>query len=405
MKKQVGRFDFRPLEKPVKTDQGFLRVPVLATRSGVFTYRRSDGSILKELRPPEEVFNEESMKTLSGIPLTNRHPTSLVDAKNAKKFMVGFVSDFVEREGDYLKTFVTITDQSTIDEVEKNGLREVSCGYVCDLEESEGKHDGEEFQLVQRNIKYNHLALVDKGRAGPEARLRLDEGDAILDENETGLSAQTTKTKGVSVAKITLNGVDFEASEALASAVQTALDKANSTIDSLKKSKDEMGEKMKASKEEKEKKDAKIDALETELKEAKEAKLDSKQIHELVKHRQALVNVAEKVLDKDTKLDEMDDAEIKKAVVAKKCPELKLDEKSEVYVEARFDHICETLETEKTDSKDEEKTDPVKEALKQKQTKTDKVETFEEKRARIQKADAEAWKQPLSATKKQIVVQ
>jgi hypothetical protein len=402
--KRFARFDVRPLEKPTKTESGFLKVPVFATRSGVFKYVKADGTIVREFRPPGNVFDENSMVTLAGVPVTNRHPAEMVDSKNAKKFMVGFTSDNVEKHGNMIKTSVTISDQAMIDEIEKGGLREVSCGYSCDLDFTPGRTDeGEEYDAIQSNIIYNHLAVVDRGRAGRDVRLRMDANSAILDnENNEPFDNNGPQPKqggNMGTAKIKLNGAEYEVDAGVASAMKSA----------LKEAKDqgmaEMKEKM--SKDMEKKKDEfdaqldtvqeKLDAAEKELKEAQGQKLDHAQIQELVVARQRVMDTAQTVLKDAEKLDEMSDFEIKKAVIVEVTNLDAEDEKltKETYVDARFDAIVETVEAEKADGNDK-----LKEALGKKAGKKDSDEIDAEKvRIEKMKKDSEAWKQPLGSNK------
>jgi hypothetical protein len=50
------------------------------------------------------------------------------------------------------------------------------------VERKDGNFHGEPYTHVQRRIRYNHLALCDKARAGAQATLRLDADDAIMVE-------------------------------------------------------------------------------------------------------------------------------------------------------------------------------------------------------------------------------
>ena len=393
--KTVKRYDFNALGKATKTEQGYLRVPVSATRTGVLTYRKGDGTVIRELRPKEEVFKKESMDTLGGVPLTNRHPTELLNSKNTKHYAVGFTSDKVQQNDIYLDTIATITDQDLIDEIEKGGLREVSCGYECELEESPGEFDGQAYDVIQRNIKYNHLAVVDKGRAGPQVRLKLDSSDAILENqcNNDKLKddqIENQKVKGgKTMTKVMVNGVEYEASEPLAGAIVAALEKAKSEVAQSEQASQDAQKQMTDMKANMEKMEAKADALEKENKDLKEAKMDEKTILARVVARRKIEDLASKVLPAETKLDEMTDLQIKTEVLKATCPEIKLDGKSEIYVEARFDHV---LETHK------DGTDALAAALtKQNASRVDgaKGSNADEARARSMKADAEAWKKPL----------
>lgn len=401
---KYARFDFQKLQKPQKLDNGFLKVPVFATRSGVFKYTKQDGTIVREFRPPEEVFNTKSMDSLKGVPLTNRHPTELVDARNAKKFMVGFTSDVVEKHDNLVSTSVTITDENIILEIENDGLREVSCGYVCDLEFTPGRTpEGLNFDAIQRNIQYNHLAVVDTGRAGPEVRLRMDANSAILENEENEIkNNQSSKKdgansnkKGEIMVKITLDGVEFEVESGLAQAINSARKQAkkDGAADATKSFETIKTDSETASQAKLDEKQAKIDTLEGELKTAKEQKMDAKAIHEAAQTRSKLVAQAETVLDSEKITPEMTNIDIKKAVIVEKTNMDAEDEKlkSEVYVDARFDAIAETIEAEKADGNGK-----LKDALSKKAGKKDGDDLeADEIRTKNMKADSEAYLKPI----------
>lgn len=103
------------------------------------------------------------------------------------------------REDIYLDTSIQITDEEVIKSVldEENPLRELSCGYEADIVKEDGTFQGEEYDHRQTNIKYNHIALVQRGRAGPEVRLQLDSADAAGDGLEDMVKAdiETTEEK------------------------------------------------------------------------------------------------------------------------------------------------------------------------------------------------------------------
>lgn len=330
------------------TPQGYLRAPARATRVGVLKYRRPDGSIVRELRPPEEVFKEDSLQTLAGVPVTDDHPeVMLLNPENTHEYMCGFTSDKVEKDGDFVKTFATITDADLIEKA-KGGKVELSCGYECEHEESPGVWNGQPYDLIQRNIQYNHLAVVDRGRAGPEARLRLDADDAILDEQQED---------NTMMVKIKIGDMEFEVPEAVANelkmmaeknaAMATEMDKMKADMAKAPEMEKQMGE----MKSEMDKCQAKMDAMQAELEKAKAApapivKMDADEVKKAVKERITIIAVAAKVLpgEKIAKLDDMSDLDIKKEVILADSPKASLEGKSETYISARFDSIAENME-------------------------------------------------------------
>lgn len=160
------------------TSQGFLVVDANLTRSGVFDYFE-DGKRVRENRPPEEVFNEDSLKSLQFAPLTKLHPDEMISPENIKKHQVGFIGENIKRKGDFAAGKVIITDKKEIDEViakfERNEPVELSMGYDAKVVELAGTHPGDgKFDKTQTNIIYNHASIVPRGRAGRDVKLIMD---------------------------------------------------------------------------------------------------------------------------------------------------------------------------------------------------------------------------------------
>jgi hypothetical protein len=175
----VTRYDVAELGSIETTPQGFIRAPAYLTRAGVLDYRRPDGTVVRELRPPSEVFAPASLATLSAAPLTDLHPSEMVSPANVRKLAIGHVSDDVRQDGQHVAANVTVQDAAAIAAVEAGQRRELSCGYTCDLEETPGSYHGQPYDAVQRRIRYNHVGIGPKnwGRAGSSVALRLDAAD------------------------------------------------------------------------------------------------------------------------------------------------------------------------------------------------------------------------------------
>ena len=94
-----------------------MKISANLTRTGILTYRRPDGQVVRELRLPDEVFHEDSIKSMAGTPVTDLHPPTLVDSKNARKHTVGFVSERVRQDGPFVQAEITIQDQEVIDKI------------------------------------------------------------------------------------------------------------------------------------------------------------------------------------------------------------------------------------------------------------------------------------------------
>ncbi|USE78995.1 DUF2213 domain-containing protein [Cupriavidus gilardii] len=242
------RFDTVPL-KATSTAEGFIYDTPILTRVGVFPYRRADGSIRYELRPPEEVFHPDSLASLKGKPVTNGHP-GLVTSRNAKLHTVGAVLSEGRQDGDNVLGDVVIYDPTPIAE----GKKELSLGYSLTLDETPGEWNGQRYDAVQRTIRYNHSALVKAGRAG-NARLNLDAADADLTNDEESEPMNMVKVRldsGLSYDAAPEVAQELEALRAKVKAEATRADSAEARADT---------EKARADKAEKDVEQARADGL------------------------------------------------------------------------------------------------------------------------------------------------
>jgi hypothetical protein len=350
-----------------RTDEGYLQAKVNPTRIGVFAYYDAEsGKVIKELRPPDEVAKADSLTTLHHKVATDDHPPALLTARTTKKYQSGHVSadHVMDADGIHTLSEVVITDGDLIGKIEA-GKQQVSCGYTCDVEDSPGIWNGERYDRIQRNIKYNHLAIVHKGRAG-SARLRTDAAPAIrFDAWEVDPDAPDTDSptpapdQGGSRADhespsrkenrpmptTRIDNREFECSEALQIALENkfkadaaALEAATKAAEQARADADKARTDAEAAKTQAQKD---YDALQAKFDAAEEKALSPEALAKIVNERAdaltALRTQAATVLGKDFKFDGLDEAAIKRAVVAKAKPDLKLDGQSEAYIAARFD--------------------------------------------------------------------
>lgn len=168
--------------------------PIL-TRVGIFEYRRPDGSIRRELRLPEEVFAQESLASYKGKPVILTHEAGMIDSDNVQQEQIGTILSEGTQDGDNVRAQIIIHDARKLD----YGLRELSLGYSLDLEEVPGEWQGQPYDAIQRNIRVNHLALVEKARAGDSARLNIDGEDT---QEEKGGNTMSKRKDGLTPEEI-----------------------------------------------------------------------------------------------------------------------------------------------------------------------------------------------------------
>ena len=325
---------------------GFVVLDAKPTRAGIFEYRNPDGSVRKELRHPDEVFKADSMNSLMNKPLTDLHPRNgRVNADNSKSLMTGLQTGIVTRtDDDYIATKITVTDSEAIRKIESGEQIELSCGYEVDVINESGEYKGEHYDAIQKNIKYNHIASVPRGRAGSKARIYCDSADdaAIidfeikLDNNEEEPMSKTLLSLSVAAACIGTGSTAFKA-DAVSFKIDSE-DEANfqpllKRDAALVAHATELQSKLDAAQ-------GKIDELESKA----DVKITPDELNKLASERADVLGVAGHVGIKD--FEKLDNNSIKKAVVAAKNDGINLDEKSEDYVNARFDSITEQIKAD-----------------------------------------------------------
>lgn len=352
--KTVSRFDVGEIRAHINND-GYLEDTPVVGRTGVLLYRNPDGSQRRELRLPEDVFHADSLASYRGKPITLGHPYAegKVDPKNIKRLQTGTMLDVGRQDGKTVRVPVVIGDDAAIQAAKSKRARQLSLGYTCDLEEKPGWYNGrtdeviyrtdagekfpdgyiaaewEEFGFIQRNIRINHLSQVPKARAGETATLNLDGDEEItLDDDDN-------QPKGKTMQKLRLdNGLEYDASPEVVVAfnalkqdaedANTKLSEAQTTISTITAERDTL----------------KADAAEFDNK-LKQAREDAAVA---IKARAELEAKAEK---HGVKCDGLDDVAVKKAVIAKLKPAMKLDGKDDTYVNVAFDMAVESAPMEK----------------------------------------------------------
>ena len=162
-----------------KTDEGFLlclNVPI--ARAGEQEYHGSElpgidagpTGVIVMMREEAEVFAPATMASFEGKPLVlGAHPPEGVTPENAKILTVGSMQNIRRGQGaesDLLIADLLVTSADAIDAVMMGRMREVSCGYMCDVEQAGPG------RAAQRRITGNHLAIVADGRAGSRVAIK-----------------------------------------------------------------------------------------------------------------------------------------------------------------------------------------------------------------------------------------
>lgn len=388
---KVRRYDKITLDrsKVIRLDNGMMRVPARLSRVGIQEYRRPNGQVERAYRPADEV--QKSAPMFDAVTLVDDHPLengSVVDASNAKKLSVGVVLNPVFRDG-FVEAELLISDATAVAKVEA-GKVELSAGYFIDRDETPGiTADGQRYDFVHRNIRPNHVAIVDEGRAGHDVRIQLDSATDVAFTTDFPVSAGAIQgvaksspitDKGApKMKKLVIDGVEVEVSDLAATMIQKERDMAKSLLDAQKTETVTAKKAFETSKAQCDAANEKVTKLEAELKD-----LPTKMAAQNAERAQ--FEAKAKAIAPDLKLDaKLDVMAMKRAVLTH--AKVACDGKTDDYVSARFDVLAEDAE------KKNPATEAADKAIASGETKptTDSTQAETPAQARV-KAEAEFFK-------------
>lgn len=179
------------------------------SKAGIFEYSgRQLGKtgaeadkIFKVLRPPEELSDPECLASFRLIPWIDNHvmlgPTAQELTPSAmpaeQKGVQGVIGEEVFfKDGTLFANIKAFS--STLAQLIAAGKRELSAGYRCIYDFTAGVWNGQSYDVVQRKIRGNHLALVSEGRMGPDVAV-MDRLTFSFDAKELNQMADE-KTEG-----------------------------------------------------------------------------------------------------------------------------------------------------------------------------------------------------------------
>ncbi len=182
----------------IETGEGFLickNVPI--ARTGVQEYLGREigldsDQVIKVHRPADEVFSDAALASFEGKPVTDEHPPELLDPDTAPMYGKGHAQNIRKGAGEwdgFVIADLHVHDGGLIRAIQ-NGKREISCGYECEYADN---GDG---TYSQKNIRGNHVAVVDRGRAGKRASI-LDSDTAKSEQAEKRPERKKMKKNGL----------------------------------------------------------------------------------------------------------------------------------------------------------------------------------------------------------------
>lgn len=176
-------------------EDGRLHVfPTNISKANICPYRGSEipaseslgldpNKIYMLLRDPSEL--ERAASTFNNIPLLTKHVPVSVDDPNPH-LVVGSTGTDAAFSDPYLINSLVVWDAGAIAGIEHNLQKELSCAYRYDADMVPGEYAGTKYDGVMRNIRGNHVALVESGRAG---------SDVVVGDEQLGIFIMPLKKR------------------------------------------------------------------------------------------------------------------------------------------------------------------------------------------------------------------
>lgn len=257
----IQKFDVNVLHK---TPEGYYQGNVVCTGIGVFRYLDKNKKFVQRLRDVDDV--KAATASINCKPITLQHPNKPVDINNVKALKVGMTANDATFDGLNNRVTVTTTDKDAVDAIDRGEVKAFSMGYKCSVVENDGVWQGVHHDQQQKDIVYNHLALVTKGRAGDKVNFMVGDSADFADifdmadpeegekkPTEDGTEYQQGQPVVVNDGKadpdanlndnnhnqeqsmktIQLDGVDYQADEKVIEALQAAQNDAAEKLDEI----------------------------------------------------------------------------------------------------------------------------------------------------------------------------
>ena len=175
-------------------------------------YPAEPGKMYQVFRAEEELSRPETLDSLRLMPLIDDHTPLGNDGSDASEVGIhGVIGESVEYDNGTIYATIKIHSGEMMDKIE-SGKRHLSAAYNCERVHQPGNWMGKAYDFIQKNILFNHVALVDQGRMGDLAmvldrqeiilnsegkKVEQDKLDRVLSMLETLIAAMSSKAESV----------------------------------------------------------------------------------------------------------------------------------------------------------------------------------------------------------------
>ena len=323
-----------------ETAEGYLVATSRVARTGVQEYLARElgdiataagfkpDDVVRVYRHADQVFHKDSLASITRLPVTIDHPSEDVTADNWAKLAVGDIGDAYATEPEWIVVNPMLKDAAAV-KAARSTHPELSMGYSANIVKA---RDGLDADFEVSDIRYNHLALVPKARAGDKARIGDGWGVSPIEIDDSQPGGMP-KTKGG------LQMPDLKTLVLGDSAVQVAVADAAA----IEKFKADTAKQLADAKALADSKDEQIGQLKAELVKAQDAaKID---VDALVAARTDLVAQV-KAIDSAIEVSGKSDAALRKEAVAKKLGDASIAGCSDAEITGMFKVLAKDAKTE-----------------------------------------------------------
>lgn len=140
-------------------------------------------------RDPTEL--KKAADSFNRVPVLQEH-RSVTAADPRRELVIGSTGENARFEAPYLMNSMVVWDGDMIERIKTGTQREISSAYAYDVDMTPGEIDGEPYDGRMKDIRGNHVALVEKGRAGPDVMVA-DSATLITNDKEPEMAENETK--------------------------------------------------------------------------------------------------------------------------------------------------------------------------------------------------------------------
>lgn len=146
--------------------------------------------IYQLFRDPVEL--EAGASTFNNLPILIKHVHVTAD-EHEPDLVVGSTGSECVFNYPYLQNSISVWAGHAIEGIETGQQKEFSAAYRYDADMTPGEHMGVKYDGIMRNIRGNHGALVEKGRAGADVVV----GDSLMEISRMLTSRKALMASGV----------------------------------------------------------------------------------------------------------------------------------------------------------------------------------------------------------------